>query len=223
MQKELDYFENAATATGTKKKVENLTAGKGSVDDQLSSIGPLSENSKDGDKDSSRRASEAVLPPEQKNKSQVKAVTLGAGLVTFTSLRAQVTACSIKVLSAKYPDMVTSPAPNNKEIYWKNFATPPDYILYSTGLSRVGYYVGILFWAVIITAINALSNIDNITDYLPFIELLPMGVLTLLRVFLPVIILGLFLNLLPVIFDWVSRNFERRKTESDIQKQVFGW
>ena len=92
------------------------------------------------------------------------------------------------------------------------------------GLAVAGLlWVGLLFWGVIIGFIGAISNLGNLSPYLPFVDSLPEPVYAGLSTVFPVIVLNVFLFLLPVIFNLLAVKVIKLKSLSQAQNFVLGY
>ena len=147
----------------------------------------------------------------------------GTGFVTFKSVRFQTAAYQLAILSEQYPRLTAVPAPSISDIIWTNIATPNSWIKTASSVTTVVYITGMLFWAVIIAFIGAVSSLSNLAFVLPFVNSLDPVTYALIGSILPVVVLAIFLGLLPVIFGAVSTYIEKRKCSSDIQYEVFKW
>ncbi len=165
---------------------------------------------------------DAALQTNLAPKITKKSVT-GTGFVTFKSRRVQATCCQVSILSEKYPTLKAFPAPEPKDIVWSNIAVTPQFTKEAENVTTTMYCVGMGFWALVLAFISALSNLNNLKTYLPFIESMDPVLYSLVAGLLPVIFLAVFMSLLPVIMAYVSELIERRKTFSGIQMEVFSW
>jgi len=145
------------------------------------------------------------------------------GYVTFRSKHAQCVASQVPVLTDQYPDLtlVAAPAPDN--IIWRNVGVTLNEIRVASIVTSAMLYTGLMFWAVILAFISAISSLSNLEKYLPFLKELDPISYALLEGQLPVIALIVFISMLPVIFASVSIYVERRKTISDVRMEVFTW
>ena len=147
----------------------------------------------------------------------------GTGFVTFKSMRVQTAAYQLAILSEQYPRLTVAPAPNINDIIWANITTPDSWIKSASSITTVVYIAGMLFWAVIIAFIGAVSTLHNLAFVLPFVNSLDPVTYALIGSILPVAVLAIFLGLLPVIFGAVSTYIEKRKCSSHVQFEVFKW
>eukprot|EP01032_Pedospumella_encystans_P011175 gene11175-13013_t len=145
------------------------------------------------------------------------------GFVTFKTRRAQVTAAQMPVLSQQYPKVTVTPAPAPSDVIWTNVSVTTSYTDNAAYLSAAFYYTGLLFWGVILASVAAISNLDTLQKYLPFLSVLGDTARAIIQGLLPVIIVLLFSLVVNWIMDAISRYGERRKTESAIQLEIFKW
>ena len=75
----------------------------------------------------------------------------------------------------------------------------------------------------ILASVAAISNLDTLQKYLPFLSVLGATARAIIQGLLPVIIVLLFSLVVNWIMDAISRYGERRKTESAIQLEIFKW
>jgi hypothetical protein len=147
----------------------------------------------------------------------------GTGFVTFKSRRAQATATQVIRLSQKYSRMKAYQAPEPNDIVWHNITVPIRYIEESMNVTHAMYIAGILFWAGILAFIAALSNLENLDNYLPFIKSMDPVLYAIVAGLLPVLVLVIFMSLLPIIMTLVSELIEKQKTYSAIHTEVLRW
>eukprot|EP00607_Mallomonas_marina_P000286 CAMPEP_0182431790 /NCGR_PEP_ID=MMETSP1167-20130531/51674_1 /TAXON_ID=2988 /ORGANISM="Mallomonas Sp, Strain CCMP3275" /LENGTH=866 /DNA_ID=CAMNT_0024618517 /DNA_START=851 /DNA_END=3451 /DNA_ORIENTATION=- len=145
------------------------------------------------------------------------------GFVTFKTRRSQTAAYQLAVLDDRYPDFKAFPAPQYEDIMWENIDAPLKFIENASGATSTVLYTGLLFWGVIIAFITTISQLTFLGQYIPFFNLLDPVSYAFLSGILPVAVMGAFLALLPKIFDFIAKYFERQKTYSDVQMVVFKW
>ena len=147
----------------------------------------------------------------------------GTGFITFRTKCAQMTASQITTLSSDYPTLQALPATNPQDIIWANIPASLDYIRAASLITKIALYTGVLFWAVILAFISAISSLSNLQKYLPFLADLDPVSYALLQGQLPVIALIVFISLLPLIFSSVATYIEKRKTVTEVNMEVFTW
>jgi calcium permeable stress-gated cation channel len=144
----------------------------------------------------------------------------GTGFVTFTSLRAQASAYQVAVLSDKYPRLKAFPADAPQNIIWNNVFVRYDQVRYSLSIAHAAYYVGLIFWATIVSTVAAFSQLSNLEKFLPFLKQLDDESKALLEGQLPVIALIVLMALLPMIFKAVGTFVVKQKTSSEVNHEV---
>lgn len=145
------------------------------------------------------------------------------GFITFNSLTSQVIASQFPLLFKDYKKLKVSPAPYPTDILWKNISVSPTYTASMNFFVTLGYYFCLSIWGIILTFISAISNLQNLEKYLPFLKELDDATYAFLQGIIPVIIMAVFLSLIPTFMYWISFYIEKRKCTSDIDLQVFKW
>ena len=158
-----------------------------------------------------------VVPEDSKQKM------LTTAFVTFTSRRAAMIASQLPILSETEPYLKAYPAPAPTDVIWKNMASSRTSSDIGILIVTVLLILGMLFWGVIIAFIGAVSTLDNIAPFLPFIALLDPVSKSILAGLLPVVVLAVFLSLLPVIMAALATGIEKRRSFSDVQYMVCKW
>lgn len=154
----------------------------------------------------------------------IKADSMTAtGFVTFRSRCAQASAYQATVMHQAYPNMRVFQCPSPKEIIWSNVGANIDATRGVASITKCVYIAGLIFWAVILAFIAAVSTLSNLEAFLPFIKQLDPVSYSILAGQLPVIVLIVFIALLPMIFTAVSTYLEKRKVISDVHLEVFKW
>jgi len=147
----------------------------------------------------------------------------GTGFVTFKSRKTQICACQLPVLSEAHPEVIVVPAPAPSDVVWKNIATQVSYTEAVSSVTTAVYYMGLMFWGLILAFIAAVSTLSNLEKYLPFVKQLDPVTYAVIAGQLPVIMVIVFIALLPVIMKAVSTLVEKRKSHSSISQEVFSW
>lgn len=210
----------AATANDTKEKIEL----------EIEWLRPTLKNSAFGDatlkrfsiesQDNDDKVSKFIATFDKKISS--KHIS-GTGFVTFKSRCSQATATQLTTLSDDFPRLKVIPAPEPRDIVWNNMSTSTEYTEIVQVFTSLMYYVGLLFWSVILAFIASISNLSNLEKYLPFIKQLDAASLAFLQGMLPVIVMIVFLMLVPIFMACVAQYLERHKTFSKIDQEVFKW
>jgi hypothetical protein len=144
--------------------------------------------------------------------------TSTTAFVTFTS-RVSTGVGHQMLLSHENYHMTLKPAPCTTDIIWKNIALPQVQIDSRTKISAAILIIGAIFWSFVVTSIHQIFNLqtlghgryseyENSLLYLMFNSYLAVGILLI------------FLTLLPLLFDSISRYYECLKTESEIQNSI---
>lgn len=152
-----------------------------------------------------------------------KTITLSrTAFVTFKTIRTQSAAAQM-LTSNEYPTLKVMRAPDPVDLIWENVAS--DVTVSSVnGFAVAGLlWTGLLFWGVIIGFIGAISNLGNLSPYLPFVNSLPTPLYAGLSTVFPVIVLNIFLFLLPIIFNLLAVKVIKIKSLSQAQNFVLGY
>jgi hypothetical protein len=145
------------------------------------------------------------------------------GFVTFNSRQAQLVATQLTFLSEDFPNLKVTNAPSVSDIIWDNIGADTTTTERVSFIVSALYTTGLLFWGVILTFIAGLSNLSTLESILPFLVYLDTAALSILQGLLPVIVLIVFMALIPIIMNAVAIYVERRKTYSEVQREVFQW
>ncbi|CAN0317436.1 unnamed protein product, partial [Discosporangium mesarthrocarpum] len=85
----------------------------------------------------------------------------GTGFVTFKSLAGR--ACAVQTMVTNRPSVfVLAPAPEARDIIWKNVTKHVDQIAQRRRLVNMVLGVGILFWSALTTSLQALTTPENL-------------------------------------------------------------
>ena len=177
-------------------------------------------NGDDTDEDGASSLMSNFVPAKQ---VITKKSVAGTGFVTFKSRRAQAAACQVAIVSRKYPELKVFRAPDPEDIIWDNVTTSKKYIDQTTSAVSVVYYTGIIFWGAILAFVATISNLDSLSEYMPFIEDIDPALYAIIAGILPVYALVLLIYIIPIVMEWVSKVIERRKTKTSIEFNVFSW
>jgi hypothetical protein len=156
-------------------------------------------------------------------KTITKKSVSGTGFVTFRSRRAQVAACQVALVSQKYPDLKVFPAADPHDIIWRNVTASKRYTDETSYMVYAVYSGGIVFWGIVLGVIATLSNLEALSEYLPFIDDINPTLYSVIAGILPVYALVLVIYLIPKLMSWIGEHIERRKTKSSVQFEVFSW
>jgi uncharacterized small protein (DUF1192 family) len=152
-----------------------------------------------------------------------KKMISGTGFVTFKSRRTQITALNIPFLAEDHPRMKATTAPPPSDIIWENMDASTDLTKRRAVLTSMFYFTGLVFWGVILAFIAAISQLSSLESVFPFLNDLDTAAYSILEGLLPVIIMMIFISLIPITMSFLAMYFERRKTHSQVQYEVFQW
>ena len=137
-------------------------------------------------------------------------ITLGAyykfSSTAFVTFNSRVTESVAHQMLLSHEEMEVNHAPNPHDIIWDNVATPKSQITMRTFITNAGLVVGSIFWSSLVTSVDNFSTAIG----LPPSE----------SSFLSVVIMLVLLLLLPFVFDFLARNYEGMKLESEIQNSI---
>jgi hypothetical protein len=168
--------------------------------------------------------------------------------VTFKSRVAKCSSHQM-LLSHEYYSMEVLPAPNPNDIgkcrpaclennctcltrvtfvsflcfpaVWENVSIPQSQISIRKGIADGTLIVGALFWSLVVTFISAISNLESISRVIPSLQNYSNTELyQFANNYLAIGLLLILLAILPFIFDFIARNYEGLKTESEIQNSI---
>ena len=146
--------------------------------------------------------------------------TSSTAFVTFKSR----VACSMAYqmfLSTDHYSMRISPAPQPGDVQWRNVAKSQNQVETRKSVADAAFYVGALFWSVLVSGIAAISNLDNLAMKYPWIKnYQDTRFYSILNSYLASLLLIVVLALLPFIFDFSARWYEGIKLESRIQESI---
>jgi hypothetical protein len=167
--------------------------------------------------------------------------------VTFKSRTAKCCASQM-LLSHEYYSMEVHPAPNPNDVgqfrpssplsfrslyhsllsvaayvptVWENVSIPMPQIRIRKGIADGTLIVGAIFWSLVVTFISAISNLESISRVVPALQQYSTtGLYQFANNYLAIGLLLILLAILPFIFDFIARNYEGLKTESEIQNSI---
>eukprot|EP00557_Chaetoceros_sp_GSL56_P003961 CAMPEP_0176502360 /NCGR_PEP_ID=MMETSP0200_2-20121128/14707_1 /TAXON_ID=947934 /ORGANISM="Chaetoceros sp., Strain GSL56" /LENGTH=1124 /DNA_ID=CAMNT_0017901417 /DNA_START=137 /DNA_END=3511 /DNA_ORIENTATION=+ len=146
------------------------------------------------------------------------------GFVTFIDL-SSVTCVASAPLTHKPNTLEVSVAPEARDILWQNCHYTTDLRKRREANASNFLALGALLWSIPLAFIQGVSSAENVAQ-LPGMEWIldyDNGNLALfINAYLPVVALLGLIMLLPIIFDWVARSYEKRKTQSDVQRSLVG-
>lgn len=146
------------------------------------------------------------------------------GFVSFLDLTTVACAASTP-LTSKPQVLDVGVAPEPRDIIWQNAHISLKSMDRRENSTNVLLVIGGLLWIFPLTAIQAFSKAEYIAQ-IPGMEWILTAnggkVSQFVNGYLPVIALLCLIMILPVIFELVARNYERRKTTSDVQNSMLG-
>lgn len=154
-------------------------------------------------------------------------LTVGAYYKTsttaFVTFKSRVSACSSyqMLLSHDHSAIDVKSAPNPKDLIWENVSVPQKQIIARKFISSVMITLGVLFWSIVVYFVTLISTLDTFSEKFPVIKRYSStDVYRFLNNYMSIGLLLVLLNSLPLIFDFISRHYERIKLESEIQNSV---
>jgi hypothetical protein len=147
----------------------------------------------------------------------------GTGLVTFKSKNTQVIACQVPILSEAHPSIRAFPATAPKDTIWENMSSDTTVAARTQTFTSTFLTCGLLFWGAILAFIAAVSTLSNLEAILPPLRSLNPVAKAIISGQLPVIALIVFVSLIPVILTYIMKNVDKRKSESEVEQNVFSW
>jgi hypothetical protein len=146
--------------------------------------------------------------------------TSSTAFITFKT-RLSSCCCQQMLLSHEHYMIEVTPAPNPKDVIWQNVSIPSKQIEIRKRISNSTLIVGAFFWSIVVAFISAVSNLESISQEIPSLqEYSNTEIYQFLNNYLAVGILLILLALLPFVFDFISRNYEGVKLESEIQNSI---
>jgi len=125
------------------------------------------------------------------------------------------------LLSHKYYGLQITQAPNPYDILWQNIHVPLKVFQLRRYLADMLILMGILFWAVVVTAVTTFSNLDSLAETWAWLgRQKNTSTYILVNDYLPFLVILILMALLPLIFDLLARYYERVKCESEIQLSI---
>jgi uncharacterized protein YjeT (DUF2065 family) len=116
-------------------------------------------------------------------------------------------------------DVKTAPNPN--DIIWDNLSIPQRQIQLRTTITDCTLVVGAIFWSFIVGFITTITNLESLSQRYTWLQTYQQTFLfQFLNNYLALGLLLILLGILPLIFDIIARNYEGRKSESEIQNTI---
>ena len=146
--------------------------------------------------------------------------TSSTAFVTFKSR----VACSMAYqmfLSTEFYSIKVYPAPQPGDIQWDNVNIAEDQVDARKSVADTLFFIGALFWSVVVSFIATISNLDDLaTRYSWIAEYKDTYFYTILNSYLAALLLIIVLAILPFIFYFCAKFYEGIKLESKIQQSV---
>lgn len=149
--------------------------------------------------------------------------TSSTAFVTLTSRVARCGAHQMLLTHDHGHTMTIKPAPNPHDIVWENVATPVAQIELRTYTANWLCAMGALWWSVVVSFITLISNLESLSETKGWHWLSKFNKTNAYIIFNDYLALGLLLILLaclPLIFDTITRRYEGKKQESEIQSSI---
>jgi hypothetical protein len=144
------------------------------------------------------------------------------GFVTFLDLTS-ITCAASTPLTSKPQILEVSVAPEPRDIIWDNAHVSAKSCKRNERMVNLVLIFGVFFWIFPLAAIQAFAKAEYIAK-IPGMEWILTfdggSVSTFVNGYLPVVALLCLILVLPLIFQFVATNYERRKTISEVQKSM---
>jgi len=147
----------------------------------------------------------------------------GTAYVTLKNRKAALMMTSVAMLYKQHPAVKAFPAPEPANIVWANAAVPVSAQKTGNAITTTVLTVGLLFWGVVIAFVGAISKLEKLEKWFPFLGDLDTASYSLLQGLLPVIAMIVLFALIPIIITKLSLGVERRKTFTKVQEVLFYW
>ena len=111
------------------------------------------------------------------------------------------------------------------EVVWKNLSTTYASRKSKMIIATIIIWVMVIFWAIPVTFVGALSNINALTNkvhFLSFINKIPSVILGVVTGLLPVVLLAVLMALVPIFCAFLAK-FAGEPTQAAIQLKVQSW
>ena len=146
------------------------------------------------------------------------------GFVTFKSLTTASTASRVPL--SHDPDVIiTSVAPDPREIIWENAHVNLSYSKGREFTANICAGLGALLWSTVVASIQTWANLEHLVEVPGFswVQSFKGGQFTtFVNGYLPVVALLSIIGILPKIFESIAMKFESRKTKTDVQRSILG-
>ncbi|CAM9836918.1 unnamed protein product, partial [Scytosiphon promiscuus] len=158
------------------------------------------------------------------SKGAGSSVASSTGFVAFTSVATKLAASGLS-LSGKLNEMDAHNAPAPRDVIWENVTTPALDVAFRTKIANCVWLMGILFWAVPVAFVLAISDLAAIEERASWIPLPASDsfLYGLISGLLPVVALAVLTAIVPIVIRLVSIKFCKMKCEADVDLYVFKW
>lgn len=140
----------------------------------------------------------------------IEMVMLGAyykySSTAFVTFNSRITESIAQQMLLSHDAMEINHAPNPHDIIWDNVAIPKSQILMRKYITDIGVIIGSIFWS---------SLVNKVNDFAAFFPLPPSQ-----QQLMSAVVMLVFLLILPFIFDYLARNYEGMKLESEVQNSI---
>eukprot|EP00931_Biecheleriopsis_adriatica_P033948 TRINITY_DN19665_c0_g1_i1.p1 TRINITY_DN19665_c0_g1~~TRINITY_DN19665_c0_g1_i1.p1 ORF type:complete len:824 (+),score=133.08 TRINITY_DN19665_c0_g1_i1:236-2473(+) len=166
----------------------------------------------------------------EQNTLDVEMPAASTGFVTFNSLvDRQIALNQVNLFrgegntTAWVRDWLVKPAPEAKDIVWRNVSIPQTLVQWRSLLFNILCIFGVIFWSTPLVLISSVTSPSVIKSHIPAVKWLEKTYPHLFSVvtgYLPLIAVNSAMLLLPYILEWFATNFEGRKKKSEIARKV---
>ncbi|CAM9695964.1 unnamed protein product, partial [Sphacelaria rigidula] len=153
------------------------------------------------------------------------AVASSTGFVAFTSVATKLTAVGVSLSGERF-EMDTDNAPAPDDVIWENVTVPDKAITSKRMLANCLWTLGILTWAVPVTFVQAIADLDQLAatlDWLPWVPDPDSFWYGLIAGLLPVVALAVLTALVPIVIRLAAIKFIQMKSEGAVDLYVFKW
>ena len=138
-------------------------------------------------------------------------------------VQAWLTAHRLGTLSDVYPDLCIIPAPCPEELLWSNLRYSTQHSEKGQVVSGIIFRLGLVFWGSLISVVTAMSNLQKLEEYFPFIEDMNPVIYAILAGLLPVTLMALLLASVPIVIAHFVIKLDRLPSISSVHIEVFQW
>ncbi|CAK1364136.1 putative protein RSN1 [Cercospora beticola] len=114
--------------------------------------------------------------------------------------------------------------PPPQDVIWKNIIKPFWKVKAFNAAGTAFIWFLCIFWTIPVAVIGAISNINNLTEQVPFLSFIndiPPVILGVVTGLLPVLLLSILMLLVPIICNIIAKQFE--PTQGSAQMKVQSW